>query len=225
MATNLVVGLWKAKDCLPLAYSVKLSRRKVLSKDSPFCILTTRHPFCSRYDTNESYCVTPCIALVEMVCVVFGVQIHSAGTAWGAAGRGVAVGISGCGVQHHAGPVDGSGAGDSLRWVQCLRQSDLQTAQRREKRGLKMEIIAPIMIGLATTAVTALLGAFIRRFHFGTKSDAVMAEMKEELSELGKGQKVIFKLLLPLLLAARDGKTNGELKEALHLYNEYMQEK
>ncbi|MEY8382723.1 hypothetical protein AALG83_06090 [Christensenellaceae bacterium 44-20] len=88
-----------------------------------------------------------------------------------------------------------------------------------------MEIIAPIMIGLATTAVTALLGAFIRRFHFGTKSDAVMAEMKEELSELGKGQKVIFKLLLPLLLTARDGKTNGELKEALHLYNEYMQEK
>ena len=83
-----------------------------------------------------------------------------------------------------------------------------------------MEIIAPIMIGLATTAITALLGAFIRRFHFGTKSDAVMAEMKEELSELGKGQKVIFKLL-----TARDGKTNGELKEALHLYNEYMQEK
>ena len=47
-----------------------------------------------------------------------------------------------------------------------------------------MEIIAPIMIGLATTAITALLGAFIRRFHFGTKSDAVMAEMKEKLSEL-----------------------------------------
>lgn len=52
-----------------------------------------------------------------------------------------------------------------------------------------------------------------------------MEEMKEGLSELGKGQKVIFKLLLPLLLTARDGKTNGELKEALHLYNEYMQEK
>ena len=54
---------------------------------------------------------------------------------------------------------------------------------------------------------------------------AVMTEMREELSELRKGQKVVFKLLLPLLLTARDGKTNGELKEALHLYNEYMQEK
>ena len=88
-----------------------------------------------------------------------------------------------------------------------------------------MEIITPIAIGVATTALTALLGTFIRRFHFGTKSDAVMAEMREELSELRKGQKVVFKLLLPLLLTARDGKTNGELKEALHLYNEYMQEK
>ena len=48
------------------------------------------------------------------------------------------------------------------------------------------------------------------------KYNEIMAEMKEELSELGKGKKVIFKLL-PLLLTARDGKTNGELKEALHL--------
>ena len=45
-----------------------------------------------------------------------------------------------------------------------------------------MEIITPIAIGVATTALTALLGTFIRRFHFGTKSDAVMTEMREELS-------------------------------------------
>ena len=52
-----------------------------------------------------------------------------AGTIGSAAGCGVAAGISGCGVQRNAKPADGSGAGDSLRWVQRLCKPDLQTAE------------------------------------------------------------------------------------------------
>ena len=87
------------------------------------------------------------------------------------------------------------------------------------------QIFVAVAIGLATTAVTALVNALVRRFRFTSKNDELVSEMREELAELNRGQRVVFKLLLPLLLKAKDGKTNGELREALRLYNEYMQEK
>ena len=86
-------------------------------------------------------------------------------------------------------------------------------------------ILVGVVTGLVTTLLTSLIYSIIRRFRFRPKSEEKMDEIKEQLETLNTGQHLLFKLVLPLLLRARDGKTNGELKEALRLYNEYMQEK
>lgn len=86
-------------------------------------------------------------------------------------------------------------------------------------------IFTGVAVGLLTTVLTSCIYALVRRLTIKTRADSAIEEIRENLGELNSGQKLIFKLLLPLLLSARDGKTNGELKEALHLYNEYMQEK
>lgn len=86
-----------------------------------------------------------------------------------------------------------------------------------------------IMIGMLAGAGSSLLAAsiltMIKRINKSRQTEEDIKNVREELKELKEGQHVLFKLILPLLINVRDGKTNGELKEALHLYNEYMCEK
>ena len=84
-----------------------------------------------------------------------------------------------------------------------------------------MGIIAGAGTGLATTGIYAL----IRRLRVKTKNDEAIERLERQMHDFGEGQKVLFKLLLPVLLAVKGGKPNGELTEALHLYNQYMQDK
>lgn len=84
------------------------------------------------------------------------------------------------------------------------------------------DIIIGAATGLCTALLTSIAFAIVRRFRFTTKNDECIEEIKKSLAELAEAQKVQFKLLLPLLIKAKSGKTNGELDEAIHLYNEYM---
>ena len=86
-------------------------------------------------------------------------------------------------------------------------------------------IISAIISGVSVAILTAIIFAIAGRLKLRTKTDEDIKEIKESLVELDKGQRVLFKMILPLLIAARDGRTNGELAEAIKLYNQYMQEK
>lgn len=88
-----------------------------------------------------------------------------------------------------------------------------------------MNIGLTILAGVCTAVITSIIFGIAGRFRLRSKTDEDIQLIKKEVEDLGKGQKILFKLILPLLISARDGKTNGELEEALKLYNTYMQDK
>lgn len=88
-----------------------------------------------------------------------------------------------------------------------------------------MNIGLTILAGVCTAVITSIIFAIAGRFKLHTRNDEDIKEIKKEVEDLNKGQKIIFKLLLPLLVKAQGKDNNGEMKEALKLYNEYMQEK
>lgn len=88
-----------------------------------------------------------------------------------------------------------------------------------------MNIGLTILGGVCTAIITSIIFGLAGRLRVHTRNDEDIKEIKKEVEDLNKGQKIIFKLLLPLLIKAQGKENNGEMKEALKLYNEYMQEK
>ena len=86
-------------------------------------------------------------------------------------------------------------------------------------------IIWGIIAGVGTALLTSSIFALIRRIRIRTRCDEAIEDIRHVVDELSAGQHLLFKLILPILVKMRDGQNNGELREALRLYNEYMQNK
>ena len=75
-----------------------------------------------------------------------------------------------------------------------------------------------ILIGIITASIMILINALVRRAGVQTRSDRT----EQKIDDIEEGQKVVFKALLALLIAQRDGKTNGECEDALRGLNEFL---
>ena len=80
------------------------------------------------------------------------------------------------------------------------------------------QIVLAVAIGIATTTVTALINAIVRRFRFSTKNDDAINEIKHQLKELSQSQRESLELIYDLLRAIMEGKTNGDLSSILDKY-------
>lgn len=79
-------------------------------------------------------------------------------------------------------------------------------------------MIEGIVVGIITASIMILINACVRRMGVQTRTD----RLDKKIDAIEEGQKVVFKSLLALLIAQRDGKTNGECEEALHDLNEFL---
>ena len=86
-------------------------------------------------------------------------------------------------------------------------------------------VIWGVIAGVGTALLTSAIFALIRRIRIRTRCDESIENVQRAVDELSTGQHLLFKLILPILVKMRDGQNNGELREALRLYNEYMQNK
>lgn len=75
-----------------------------------------------------------------------------------------------------------------------------------------------ILVGIVTASIMILINAMVRRVGVQTRTDRA----KKDIEELKDGQHVMLKALIAVLIAQRDGKTNGECKEALKALNEFL---
>lgn len=75
-----------------------------------------------------------------------------------------------------------------------------------------------IIVGVIIAVITILINAFVHRAGIETRNDRI----EKKVDDIEDGQKVVFKSLLAILIAQRDGKTNGECEDALHDLNEYL---
>lgn len=88
-----------------------------------------------------------------------------------------------------------------------------------------MNVGLTILAGVCTAIITSVIFGLAGRLKLHTKNDEAIQKIQTEVEDLNKGQRTLFKLIFPLLIKAQGKENNGELKEALRLYNEYMQEK
>lgn len=81
-----------------------------------------------------------------------------------------------------------------------------------------MEIIIGIVSGVGVFIITYIISAIIRKAEFETRND----RLQKAIEELQQENKVILKVLLPLVLSVKGQKPNGELTRALELLDEYL---
>lgn len=79
-------------------------------------------------------------------------------------------------------------------------------------------MIEGIIVGIVTASIMIFINAVVRRVGVQTRAD----RNDEKIDRIEEGQKVVFKSLLALLIAQRDGKTNGECEEALRDLNKFL---
>lgn len=79
-------------------------------------------------------------------------------------------------------------------------------------------MVEGIVVGVIIAAITILINALVRRVGVKTRTDRA----EDKINDIEQGQIIIFKALLALLIAQRDGKTNGECEDALRSLNEYL---
>lgn len=79
-------------------------------------------------------------------------------------------------------------------------------------------MVEGIVIGVVIGIIMLIVNAVVHRVNIQTRTD----RLDKDIEELKEGQKVIFKALIAVLIAQRDGKTNGECKEALRALNEFL---
>ena len=79
-------------------------------------------------------------------------------------------------------------------------------------------MVEGIIVGVITASIMILINALVRRTGVKTRTD----RMERDIDDLKDGQAVIMRSLIAILVALRDGKTNGECADALHSINEYL---
>ena len=75
-----------------------------------------------------------------------------------------------------------------------------------------------IVVGVITASIMILINALVRRVGVQTRTDRV----EQKIDDLTKGHEVTMQVLLPLVLALKGGKPNGEVERALSLLNDYL---
>ena len=79
-----------------------------------------------------------------------------------------------------------------------------------------------IITGVIVFICTALIGFFAGKVSVKSKAEIMLDKLHERMDESEKALEVILECLLPLLVKAKDGKTNGELSNALERLNAYL---
>lgn len=80
------------------------------------------------------------------------------------------------------------------------------------------EVLIGILTGIGVFLITFTISAFIRRAGFESRND----RMQEAIENILKENRVQMQVLLPLVMAVRGDRPNGELERAMKLLEEYM---
>ena len=75
-----------------------------------------------------------------------------------------------------------------------------------------------IIVGVIIAVVTILINGIVHRIGVQTRTD----RLEEKIDELTEGHKVTMQVLLPLVLAVKGEKPNGEVERAMALLNDYL---
>jgi hypothetical protein len=79
-------------------------------------------------------------------------------------------------------------------------------------------VVTAVLVFVCTTVVGFLAGKISVR----SKSEIMIEKLHERMDESEDTMEVVLTCLLPLLIKAKDGKTNGELDRALKRLNEHL---
>lgn len=79
-------------------------------------------------------------------------------------------------------------------------------------------MIEGIIVGVIIAVATILINSIIHRIGVQTRTD----RLEEKVDELMEGHKVTMQVLLPLVLAVKGEKPNGEVERAMALLNDYL---
>ena len=79
-------------------------------------------------------------------------------------------------------------------------------------------MIEGIIVGVIIAVATILINSIIHRIGVQTRTDRI----EEKIDELTEGHKVTMQVLLPLVLAVKGEKPNGEVERAMALLNDYL---
>lgn len=79
-------------------------------------------------------------------------------------------------------------------------------------------MVEGIIVGVIIAVATILINSIIHRIGVQTRTD----RLEEKIDELTEGHKVTMQVLLPLVLAVKGEKPNGEVERAMALLNDYL---
>ena len=79
-------------------------------------------------------------------------------------------------------------------------------------------MVEGIIVGVIIAVATILINSIIHRIGVQTRTD----RLEEKIDELTEGHKVTMQVLLPLVLAVKGEKPNGEVERAMMLLNDYL---
>ena len=79
-------------------------------------------------------------------------------------------------------------------------------------------MVEGIIVGVIIAIATILINSIIHRIGVQTRTD----RLEEKIDELTEGHKVTMQVLLPLVLAVKGEKPNGEVERAMALLNDYL---
>lgn len=75
-----------------------------------------------------------------------------------------------------------------------------------------------IIIGVVVGVVMLIVSGLLQRANVQTRTD----RLEKDIEELKAGQVAILEVLLPLVLALKGNKPNGEVENALKRLNDYI---
>lgn len=79
-------------------------------------------------------------------------------------------------------------------------------------------MVEGIIVGVIIAVATILINSIIHRIGVQTRTD----RLEEKIDELTEGHKVTMQVLLPLVLAVKGEKPNGEVERAMALLSDYL---
>jgi uncharacterized membrane protein YqgA involved in biofilm formation len=79
-----------------------------------------------------------------------------------------------------------------------------------------------IVTSVLIFACTSVVGFLVGKISVKSKTEIMIEKLHERMDESEDTMEVVLTCLLPLLIKAKDGKTNGELDTALKKLNEHL---
>lgn len=79
-------------------------------------------------------------------------------------------------------------------------------------------MIEGIVVGVVIGVVMLVINGIVHKVNIQTRTD----RLEKDIEELKAGQVAILEVLLPLILALKGGKPNGEVERAMQRLNDYI---